>query len=356
MTRADDYRRYINSQEWRDLRSSVLVRADGSCEMCGAPAANVHHLRYPKRFDQDHPDSLLAVCRDCHDKLHGVVKMPNIEQFKMSKIQTPSGELVSVAVVDTPDGPVVYMEPGRTLDAMEAPVQNLPNIKASLANAANALKSLDQSGAWRAEIRGRTVYRPQVFARAMEGIYNQHRDLARASSPPIGERPLWRFLQSYEGLRMWLWRAGELALAAIIKPAVPTQAPALTNDDIIRALASGQMDHSGKLIEHDGRLNDVERTLALATQNGVLVGKDPEGFATARDGCVELGIDPSKMPGPGRQNLEALAGTRLANDGAEQGPRHRQRLSGCAVDTYVNTYRRRDVHAMILGIVQESES
>ena len=67
-----DYQEYLRSPEWDALRKQVYRRADGNCELCGAPAGAVHHVRYPKQFKDDHPNNLLAVCEDCHKKLHGI--------------------------------------------------------------------------------------------------------------------------------------------------------------------------------------------------------------------------------------------------------------------------------------------
>ena len=73
MGRAEDYRNYLRSDQWASLRKLVLDRASGQCELCGVrPPQDVHHIRYPKRFDDDHPDNLLALCGKCHEKQHGI--------------------------------------------------------------------------------------------------------------------------------------------------------------------------------------------------------------------------------------------------------------------------------------------
>ena len=63
---------YMNSRKWEELRRQALKRADYKCELCGAPYKAVHHIRYPKRHRGDHLDNLLAVCAQCHAKLHGI--------------------------------------------------------------------------------------------------------------------------------------------------------------------------------------------------------------------------------------------------------------------------------------------
>lgn len=73
MARRDEYRDHLSSQAWADLRKMVFGRSRGVCEVCEkATATQVHHVRYPKVFSDDHPDNLLALCDACHKKQHGI--------------------------------------------------------------------------------------------------------------------------------------------------------------------------------------------------------------------------------------------------------------------------------------------
>lgn len=73
MNRSSEYRDYLGSKEWRDIRNLVMDRSRGTCELCRQePASQVHHVRYPKMFSQDHPDNLLALCDRCHSMQHGI--------------------------------------------------------------------------------------------------------------------------------------------------------------------------------------------------------------------------------------------------------------------------------------------
>lgn len=78
-SRKTEYQAYLASPAWAWLREQVMVRANGQCEMCQkVPAVAVHHVRYPKVFADDHPDNLLALCSNCHEKTHGIrVKVMN---------------------------------------------------------------------------------------------------------------------------------------------------------------------------------------------------------------------------------------------------------------------------------------
>jgi 5-methylcytosine-specific restriction endonuclease McrA len=64
------YDDYLSSPEWRKKREAVLRRADFLCEGCGdATATQVHHLTY-ERVANEMLFDLVAVCPDCHNRLH----------------------------------------------------------------------------------------------------------------------------------------------------------------------------------------------------------------------------------------------------------------------------------------------
>jgi len=48
------------------------LRSANCCELCGAHGDHVHHIRYPKRFKEDHADNLIVVCEFHHSMLHGI--------------------------------------------------------------------------------------------------------------------------------------------------------------------------------------------------------------------------------------------------------------------------------------------
>lgn len=66
------YKDYLKSPEWMDLRNAAYKRANNKCEFCGNPAVAVHHVKYPKNYSQDTLENLVAVCKSCHDKSHGI--------------------------------------------------------------------------------------------------------------------------------------------------------------------------------------------------------------------------------------------------------------------------------------------
>lgn len=67
------YDEYLKTQHWRELRERILWRAGFRCRLCETHQGpiDVHHLTYERRgceFDSD----LIALCRDCHTKQHGI--------------------------------------------------------------------------------------------------------------------------------------------------------------------------------------------------------------------------------------------------------------------------------------------
>lgn len=62
----ESYADYLDSPEWKALRTRFLRRADWKCEVCGKRATQVHHRAYDPGSLQGQTWSLVALCRDCH--------------------------------------------------------------------------------------------------------------------------------------------------------------------------------------------------------------------------------------------------------------------------------------------------
>ncbi len=68
------YSEDLDSPEWRRLRDAVIRRANGRCEACfSALATDGHHTAYAsdRPFWRVPAWEIRAVCRPCHDRLHG---------------------------------------------------------------------------------------------------------------------------------------------------------------------------------------------------------------------------------------------------------------------------------------------
>lgn len=69
--RRAEYRKYLQSDQWRKKRAAVMQRANGICEGCQrARAVEVHHLHYKNVFNEPLWD-LVASCEACHRSVHG---------------------------------------------------------------------------------------------------------------------------------------------------------------------------------------------------------------------------------------------------------------------------------------------
>lgn len=57
---------------WQTMRRIIFARCNGICEHCHIRKAEQgHHLTYD-RLGCELPEDLLAVCRLCHEELHGI--------------------------------------------------------------------------------------------------------------------------------------------------------------------------------------------------------------------------------------------------------------------------------------------
>jgi 5-methylcytosine-specific restriction endonuclease McrA len=65
------YRGYLSSDPWQDKREKVMKRAGRLCEGCRANrATEVHHLHYDDPRGEELLFNLVALCGDCHGKIH----------------------------------------------------------------------------------------------------------------------------------------------------------------------------------------------------------------------------------------------------------------------------------------------
>ncbi len=65
------YQAHLLSEKWRRLRVKVFARSKGMCEGCAdRHAEQVHHLTYD-RMGNEMLFDLAAVCRHCHEEIHG---------------------------------------------------------------------------------------------------------------------------------------------------------------------------------------------------------------------------------------------------------------------------------------------
>lgn len=67
------HREHLQSGKWKNIRRRVLDRANYTCEGClSKPAQEVHHKTYD-HLGNEFCFELIALCRDCHKRYHGVI-------------------------------------------------------------------------------------------------------------------------------------------------------------------------------------------------------------------------------------------------------------------------------------------
>jgi hypothetical protein len=64
-----DYNEYLNSDWWKHIRSEALERDNETCQMCGNPAEEVHHMTYVNRGNE-YLFELVSLCKNCHVEYH----------------------------------------------------------------------------------------------------------------------------------------------------------------------------------------------------------------------------------------------------------------------------------------------
>jgi len=62
----------LRVQSGMRLRKEAYKQTNHRCELCGDFAEAVHHIKYPKSFNEDCLENLLVVCDRCHKLLHGL--------------------------------------------------------------------------------------------------------------------------------------------------------------------------------------------------------------------------------------------------------------------------------------------
>ena len=64
------YKRYLQSDEWKEKREKIMVFWDFKCALCFSPRGlQVHHRTYA-RVGNERLQDLILLCNRCHGKFH----------------------------------------------------------------------------------------------------------------------------------------------------------------------------------------------------------------------------------------------------------------------------------------------
>lgn len=66
------YPKFLLTPYWHDVRTRIVERECGCCKLCKRSGPlDVHHIVYTHRGDElNHLHELVALCRECHTKVH----------------------------------------------------------------------------------------------------------------------------------------------------------------------------------------------------------------------------------------------------------------------------------------------
>lgn len=85
------YRKYLQSEHWRELRSEAFKVYGRKCAKCPATCRlDVHHLHYRHPWSSGVVADLQVLCWQCHGAEHGIVRViPQLEKQKEQKVRVP---------------------------------------------------------------------------------------------------------------------------------------------------------------------------------------------------------------------------------------------------------------------------
>ena len=86
-----EYKKYLLSKEWAEIKIDLYNHRGRKCEKCGATKyLQVHHKHYKNIFKEE-PEDLEILCKFCHQKQHNKTpkksKKPKVKKRKLSKRQ-----------------------------------------------------------------------------------------------------------------------------------------------------------------------------------------------------------------------------------------------------------------------------
>lgn len=342
MSRRDEYRKFLNSIDWSEKRAVALDRTSGFCEYCGEVASQVHHTKYPKKFGDEHPSNLVAVCKRCHDLSHGIREMEKITEATRMSDLAPNG--ISLKYILT--GGRVYASAKSWSRALQVPSNLVVWFETGLARTA-LLKSETMGSALEMEYLGTAVYRWHAVAEQLRAFDRKWYQDQFKNRPKLEQEQIKKFHSNYERLVSWGYDLQERALNSLINPISSADSP-VTQDTLLAAIkeavAPRLRQHDDKIQEHDIIISEI--------QNAIPILRSSEEFITVKQAINEQGLDSTSMPyyPRSKENLAGITGQILIKKNAETGDPVASRVDGQSLSIEVNTYRRCDIYEVLKEI------
>ena len=94
------YRKYLNSDEWKEIREIVKERDGHKCLICNCSAdkdkgihLSVHHRTYENKYNErENLGDLITLCKSCHDIFHNIKKYKKIHKEDTSAMKEAKKE------------------------------------------------------------------------------------------------------------------------------------------------------------------------------------------------------------------------------------------------------------------------
>lgn len=67
---------FLKSEKWKSIRLQRLVIDGAMCRVCRRRdlSNDVHHIRYPSKWEDTSVDDIRTLCRDCHEQVHDLME------------------------------------------------------------------------------------------------------------------------------------------------------------------------------------------------------------------------------------------------------------------------------------------
>lgn len=342
-TRREEYLEYLASPEWKEQRSFALGRTSGFCQFCGAIATQVHHVQYPKRFGKEHPHSLIPVCERCHNISHGVQDMkPLTDAMQMIELSPGGGRLKYLL-----SGGRVYASAKSWARALQLPEALMGWFVPGLTHKAMFKKDL-AGGDLEMSYQNTAVYRWHAVAELLRAFDREwYRTEYRSRTIPE-QKEIKLFHENYERLVIWGYDLQERAIASALGTNVQSHST-VSQEELIEvmkeAVAPRLRVHDEKLHEHDVVISEIK--------DAVPTLRDQDEFISVKQAISEQGYEADSMPlyPTSKENLSSLTGNLLKSRDSETGPGITSRIDGQSLSVVMNTYRRRDIYAVLKEVM-----
>jgi hypothetical protein len=339
MTKRKEYEQFLKSYEWKEQRAETFDRSSGFCEFCGDVAINAHHVKYPKKFDENNPHNLVSVCKRCHDLSHGIRQLEKITDAKRMTDLAPNGVELRYLLTDGR----VYASAKSWIKALKIPPHLQVWFETGLARTA-MLKGKESNSKLEMEYIGVAVYRWHAVAEQLRAFDRRWYQDEFKTRPKFEQEQIAKFHENYEKIVSWGYDLQERALNSLVNPVMENKTP-LTQDDLLQAIkqavAPRLKDHDEKIHEHDVIISEIK--------NSAPVMRDKEDFITVKQAIAEQGLDSTSMPyyPNSRDNLSGLVGQILKDQGVAQGESVISRIDGYSHTIEVNTYPRGKIYEVL---------